>query len=232
MHPSASHGGLGGLMSGLTTLTPPEDASPLSIRSTPSAAFRELERRIVHCSICPTLVGCRTRPVPGEGSVPAHIMFIGEAPGRFGADKTGVPFTQDRSGLLFRRVLSALAVLASESLSYYVTNAVKCLPADTAGRNRTPTTSEIKNCSNHLKREIDFVRPRVIVPLGRTASRLVLGTPDIVWWRPVGSCPSVYPAKHPAYVVRGGGRERLNEDAYLVRLAPILELASRPELAG
>lgn len=163
--------------------------------------------------------------MPGSGSVPADICFVGEAPGRLGADKTGVPFTQDKSGLLFRRVLSELMKSARTPLRVYVTNSVKCLPATSDGLNRTPSREEMLTCRRHLDLELALVCPKIIVPLGRTASKVVLGTNDIEWWQPVKSTPVVFPAKHPAYVVRGGGRERLTEAKYGTLLRPAFAIA-------
>jgi uracil-DNA glycosylase family 4 len=159
-------------------------------------------------------------------------MFIGEAPGRLGADQTGVPFTRDRSGLLFRRVLSQLISRSPVPFSVYVTNAVKCLPADLGGCNRTPSSEEIRSCRRHLDQEIAAVRPHVIVPLGRTAAQVILGSQEVTWWTATGGSPVIFPAKHPAYVVRGGGRERLTEDEYLDRLTPLLDLLSPLIVAG
>lgn len=182
-----------------------------------------LKREVLACDLCPSLACSRTQAVPGTGKPRADLLFVGEAPGRHGADKSGVPFTNDRSGQLFRRVLIRLEEVHKGPLSAYVTNAVKCNPTDGGGRNRPPSRAEVANCSGFLKREIAIVRPQVIVPLGRLAAVQVVGGADFEWWEPVASSPIVFPAKHPGYVVRGGGAERLTEAAYLQRLLPVLE---------
>lgn len=162
----------------------------------------------------------------GFGDVPADILFVGEAPGRLGADKSGVPFTVDRSGILFRRILGNLLEAIGCPLRVYVTNAVKCLPLSTSGLNRPPSPEETANCRGYLLKELALVRPKVVVPMGRVASRLLLGTDAIVWWQPIPRTPVIYPAKHPAYVVRGGGRERLTEAQYQALLAPAFSMAA------
>lgn len=154
------------------------------------------------------------------------MLFVGEAPGRLGADRTGVPFTHDRSGLLFRRILLNLTEVLDRPIRTYVTNAVKCLPLDSSGLNRPPTTAEAGSCREYLAREIELVQPKVVVPMGRLATRLLLGSNEIIWWQPVSRAPVVYPVKHPAYVVRGGGRERLTEARYQALLAPAFSIAA------
>lgn len=108
--------------------------------------------------------------VPGSGDARARVMFVGIAPGRFGGDRTGVPFSGDRSGAMLRRML-ARAGLAS----VFITNLVRCNPRDARGRNRDPERTEIANCRSHLEAEIAIVRPRVIVCLGRIAWRELAG---------------------------------------------------------
>ncbi len=213
------------LLLSTTTIFP--DASPDS-----ATELSTLIDTITNCDKCPALVGCRTRPVAGVGAASAHILFVGEAPGRLGADQTGVPFTKDRSGELFQRILARLVAQVRWPVRVFVTNAVKCLPADNRGRNRTPTRAEILNCRPHLASEIRIVRPRVVVPLGRIASQVVLGVPRFDWWRPIMCSPVVFPAKHPAYVIRGGGRERLTEESYLERLKPLLGLLEPPSVSS
>ncbi|HKF29843.1 MAG TPA: uracil-DNA glycosylase family protein, partial [Candidatus Binataceae bacterium] len=60
----------------------------------------DLQNRVRSCVRCDALVRCRTQPVPGAGTVPAAVMFVGIAPGRYGGDRTGLPFSGDRSGKL------------------------------------------------------------------------------------------------------------------------------------
>lgn len=94
------------------------------------------------------------------------VMFIGEAPGRFGAARSGIPFMGDESGRRFERLL-AEAGLTREQV--FVTNAVRCLPLDDRGRNRRPLFSEVAACGTWLDSELRAARPRVVATLGTTA---------------------------------------------------------------
>jgi len=101
-----------------------------------------------------------------NGSPEARIMFIGEAPGRKGADRTRVPFSGDQSGANFDRFLSSIELTRKE---IFITSAALCNPRAESGANRKPTQKEIANCSIFLQRTIDLVDPRVIVTLGSVA---------------------------------------------------------------
>lgn len=93
-------------------------------------------------------------------------MFAGEAPGRLGAGRTGVPFQGDESGRRFEALLAEARLRRDQ---VFVTNAVLCLPLDVSGRNRRPTASETRQCMPHLAATIDLVEPRLVVGLGRVA---------------------------------------------------------------
>jgi DNA polymerase len=93
-------------------------------------------------------------------------MFIGEAPGRLGAERTGIPFFGDRSGKTFEFLLR-FAGLSRESV--FITNAVLCNPRDNEGLNDKPSRYEVSNCSSWLRRTILVVDPVVVVTLGSIA---------------------------------------------------------------
>jgi hypothetical protein len=76
--------------------------------------------------------------VPGDGTVPAAVVFVGLAPGRLGGDRTGIPFSGDRSGQLLRQMIAR-----SGLERVFITNLVRCNPRDAEGRNRDPTPDEI-----------------------------------------------------------------------------------------
>jgi len=164
--------------------------------------MKALKSTIRSCKKCADLVRSRRQAVPGDGSVPARVMFVGLAPGRNGADVTGIPFTRDPSGLLFREMLER-----TEMKSAYVTNIVKCNPQDHKGRNRTPTKKEIKTCSEYLSSEINKVDPQIIVPLGLQATEYFLGSiksmKDVVLKQSTYNNFIVVPLYHPSYVIRG-----------------------------
>src|SRR5690349_18391821 len=101
-----------------------------------------------------------------NGSPDARIMFIGEAPGRKGADRTRVPFSGDQSGANLDRFLSSINLTRKEIFS---TSAALCNPRSESGANRKPTQKELANCSSFLRRTIEVVDPKVIVTLGSVA---------------------------------------------------------------
>lgn len=110
------------------------------------------------------------RRVLGElnGSLDARVLFIAEAPGRFGAERHGRPLTSDQSGRAFERLIRA-AGLGRDEL--FITNAVLCNPRDERGNNRTPRPAELGNCSEHLCVQLDLVAAPLVVTLGVTALR-------------------------------------------------------------
>ncbi len=93
-------------------------------------------------------------------------MFIGEAPGRKGADRTHVPFSGDQSGRNFNRFLDSIGLQRSE---IFITSAALCNPRKDSGANRRPTATELCNCSDFLRRTIALVDPSVVVTLGGVA---------------------------------------------------------------
>ena len=101
-----------------------------------------------------------------NGSISARIMFIGEAPGRKGADRTRVPFSGDQSGKNFDRFLGSIGLQRDQ---IFITSAAMCNPRAESGANRKPTKAEITNCSYFLRRMIEIVDPAVIVTLGSVA---------------------------------------------------------------
>lgn len=125
--------------------------------------LEEIAREIEVCLIC--LKNTEGRAVVGEGNPDANIMFIGEAPGRLEAE-TGRPFV-GRSGQLLR---SAIRDLGLREEDVYITSPVKRLPVY-----KTPKPKDIEHGMTHLQKQIDVINPRVMVLLGNTAARGVLG---------------------------------------------------------
>ena len=127
------------------------------------------------CMRCPALVASRGRIVHGYGDARAQVVFVGEAPGRHGADRTGTPFSGDKSGRGLQRMLialgleDALAPTDQPRLRCFLTNAVRCCPP----ANRTPTPEEVARCAPLLAFELDAIAPRIIVPVGRVALRAI-----------------------------------------------------------
>ncbi len=101
-----------------------------------------------------------------NGSIDARIMFIGEAPGRKGADRTHVPFSGDQSGANFERFLNSIDLPRT---LIFITSAAICNPRSQTGANRKPTQKELVNCSDFLRRTFEIVNPEVVVTLGSVA---------------------------------------------------------------
>lgn len=93
-------------------------------------------------------------------------MFVGEAPGRLGAARTGTPFSGDTAGRRFDLLLRE-AGMARETV--FVTNAVLCLPLDDSNRNRRPTAREQRACTPWLAASLNLVRPALVVAMGGVA---------------------------------------------------------------
>jgi len=128
--------------------------------------FNELIADAAGCKKCPAM--CNRSAVLSElnGATSARIMFIGEAPGRKGADQTRVPFSGDQSGKNFDRFLDSIGLSRSD---IFITSAALCNPRTDSGANRKPTQTEISNCSDFLKRTFAVVNPEVVVTLGSVA---------------------------------------------------------------
>ena len=112
---------------------------------------------------------CGRRAVLSErngDAATARVMFVGEAPGRQGGDRTRVPFSGDQSGRNFQRSLDSIGLSRAE---IFITNAVLCNPRKSSGANRQPTAREIGNCSEFLRRQIELINPSVVVTLGAVA---------------------------------------------------------------
>jgi len=127
--------------------------------------MNRLEDEIKSCTLCP-LHASRKNAVPGEGSLDAKVMFIGEAPGR-NEDIQGRPFV-GAAGKLLDQLLE-LAGLKREEV--YITNVVKCRPPN----NRDPAVSEKNACQPYLEKQIKIISPKLIVTLGRHSMMEMLG---------------------------------------------------------
>ncbi len=126
----------------------------------------ELADRIRECTKCP-LSAVRTNAVPGEGALDALVMVIGEGPGA-DEDRSGRPFV-GRAGQYLDKWLAAIDV--SRDRNAFIANIVKCRPP----QNRDPLPDERASCFPYLERQIELVRPRSILTVGRVSSRVVTG---------------------------------------------------------
>lgn len=128
--------------------------------------FLVLAAEAAACTLCPAM--CERTAVLSElnGPVDARVMFIGEAPGRKGADRTRIPFSGDQSGKNFERFLASIGLTRAE---IFITSAALCNPRKPSGANRRPSAGEISNCSEFLRGTIALVNPQVVVTLGGVA---------------------------------------------------------------
>lgn len=155
-----------------------------------------LNKEIIACCKCPRLVAWREevarkkrkayrdqdywgKPVPGFGDAKARVLVVGLAPGAHGSNRTGRQFTGDASGRFLYAALyragfanQASAESRSDGLilkNMYITACVRCVPPG-----NKPNPEELNNCQSYLEREIQILKPKVIVCLGRTAFERVL----------------------------------------------------------
>lgn len=172
----------------------------------------EVARRVAGCHQC-TLCRRRRKVVFGAGHPNAELMLIGEGPGAE-EDRRGLPFV-GAAGELLTRILQAIEL---EREQVYIANVVKCRPP----RNRDPLPDEVAACRPFLERQIDLVRPRVIVTLGRVAAQCLLDRTDSLgrmrgrWYDVRGVATRV--TYHPAALLRNRDFKRPTwEDMQLVR---------------
>ena len=130
-----------------------------------ATALRILREEIGDCTRCALHTG-RNKLVFGDGSPEARLMFVGEGPGA-DEDAQGIPFV-GRAGQLLNNMIVAMGLKREE---VYIANVVKCRPPG----NRTPEPDEANTCSPFLFKQIEVVRPQVLVALGATAATYLLG---------------------------------------------------------
>jgi len=159
--------------------------------------WEALEADIGACTAC-RLCERRKQAVPGVGDRQADWMLVGEGPGAE-EDQRGEPFV-GAAGELLDAMLAAIGLARGENV--YIANAVKCRPP----HNRTPERDEISTCSPYLARQIELVRPRLLVALGRPAALALLdaevsigASRGKIFHR--GDTPVVV-TYHPAYLLR------------------------------
>lgn len=136
------------------------------LRLTKETSFFELCNKVSDCTKCARMADSKKVLNLSSGNISSQIMFVGEAPGRLGADTTGIPFHGDRAGHNFEALLD-VADISRELV--FITNSVLCNPKDSKGNNATPNKMEIDNCSAYLAEQIALINPKVIVTLGATA---------------------------------------------------------------
>jgi uracil-DNA glycosylase family 4 len=130
------------------------------------ADFETLVAEARACQTCARMRGSQRIIGHASGRISAPIMFIGEAPGRLGADASAIPFHGDKAGDNFESLIEQVGLSRHDC---FITNAILCNPKDDKGNNATPNRVEIASCATFLKRQIDIVDPRIVVTLGAQA---------------------------------------------------------------
>ena len=164
------------------------------------------------CQRC-KLAGTRTKIVFGQGSPQARLMFVGEAPGR-DEDEQGLAFV-GRAGQLLTKIIEAIDLTRDD---VFIANVLKCRPP----KNRNPEPDEIEACQPFLERQIQLIRPLVLVGLGKFAGQWLLKTAEPISRirGRVGDYDGIHvmPTYHPAYLLRNpSAKKDVWEDMKIVR---------------
>jgi len=188
----------------MTSVTP--DSSPVeapeAVSSDQASILGEMARSISDCQLCALCKG-RTQTVFGVGNPNARLMFIGEAPGR-DEDLQGEPFV-GRAGQLLTDIIKAMKLTRDD---VYIANVVKCRPPE----NRNPEPEEMDSCRPFILKQIEVIKPEVIVTLGKVPLE-GLFRKSMAISRMRGSWLSfenikLMPTYHPAYLLRNPAAKR------------------------
>ncbi|SNS62393.1 DNA polymerase [Noviherbaspirillum humi] len=155
-----------GELPGIALEAPPSAAPEQEIMRMDWPQLEEAVAGCVRCDLCRS----RTRTVFGVGDIHAKWLFVGEGPGR-NEDQRGEPFV-GQAGKLLDNMLLAMDLRRGENA--YIANIVKCRPTDANGRDRPPDAAETAACLPYLERQIELIKPSVIVALGKTAALALL----------------------------------------------------------
>jgi len=184
------------------------------------ATLAEVASASLGCALC-KLAETRTQVVFGIGRSDADLMFVGEGPGEQ-EDLKGEPFV-GRAGQLLTQLIEGIGLTRDD---VYIANVVKCRPPG----NRDPHPEEIEACAPWLDRQLELVRPRVIVTLGNFATKLLLSTKDGITklrgrefgFSRAGHEAMLIPMYHPSAVLRSGGKALAEARADFVHVKRVL----------
>jgi uracil-DNA glycosylase len=175
--------------------------APLPVEIVPAGqrveALEAVQAEIGDCTRCPLAYAGRHKIVFADGDPNARLMFVGEGPGA-DEDAQGLPFV-GKAGQLLNNMIGAMGLKREQ---VYIANIVKCRPPG----NRTPEFVEASTCSQFLVKQIDIVRPKVIVALGSTAATYLLGVRQSLsslrgrWHSTRGA--KLVVTYHPAFLLR------------------------------
>lgn len=187
--------------------------------------FRVLMEEAAGCRRCLRMADRQAVLSSLNGAIQPKVLFIAEAPGRQGADRTRIPFHGDSSGVNFEELLSSIDLRREE---IFITNSVLCSPRKPSGANDKPTREEIANCSDFLARQIELLNPPIIATLGAVAldaikaiepHRLTLRehAARIHSWHGRRLVPLYHPSPHVIITVRNLEQQR--RDYQIIRAA-------------
>tara|TARA_B100001250_G_scaffold392909_1_gene395140 strand:- start:20624 stop:21277 length:654 start_codon:yes stop_codon:yes gene_type:complete len=181
-----------------------------------SSKWEMLAEMAHKCAKC-ELHQSRIQVVFGSGRADAELLIIGEAPGAE-EDKQGKPFV-GRSGKLLTSMLKAININRDD---VFITNILKCRPP----KNRDPQIEEINQCKSHLLRQIELMKPKIVLTLGRVASQIIIGSDKTIGeirgreiFSDIIKMP-VVASYHPAYLLRNpSAKEKSWEDLKIIKKA-------------
>jgi uracil-DNA glycosylase family 4 len=145
----------------------PEPEAEIKSAGIASMDWPQLKAKVAGCSDCKLRAGC-SQTVFGVGDEKADWMLVGEAPGSE-EDRLGEPFV-GQAGKLLDNMLAAISLGRGENV--YIANVIKCRPPG----NRNPEPDEVAKCSPHLLRQIELVKPKLILAMGRFAAQTLLNS--------------------------------------------------------
>jgi DNA polymerase len=186
---------------------------PVTFSANAAEALAAVRADIGDCTRCKLHGQGRRQIVFGVGNPDADLMFVGEAPGA-DEDIQGIPFV-GRAGQLLTKIIEAIDLKRED---VYIANVIKCRPPG----NRNPEPDEVETCEPFLFQQIDIIKPKVIVALGKFGAQTLLRTLDPIS-RLRGRVynfrgAKLVPTFHPAYVLRNPSSKReVWEDMKLVR---------------
>lgn len=171
---------------------------------TSGSSLDELRPGVLRCQKCKDLAKSRKNVVFGSGNSSADLVFVGEAPG-YDEDIQGEPFV-GKAGQLLTRMIQAMKLTREK---VYICNVLKCRPPN----NRNPLPEEVTNCSPYLKSQLQIIKPKVLVALGKFAAQTLLNTQT-----PISRLRGKFseyegiplmPTFHPAYLLRNENDKKL-----------------------
>ena len=184
-------------------LSDPPPLHEVRVFGSPAEALQAIREDIGDCTRCKLHTLGRKQIVFGVGNPNADLMFVGEAPGA-DEDIQGEPFV-GRAGQLLTKIIGAIGLTRED---VYIANVIKCRPPG----NRNPEPDEVEQCEQFMFRQVDTIKPKVIVALGKFAAQALLRTNDPITrlrgreYTYRGAV--LMPTYHPAYLLRTPSAKR------------------------